>query len=106
MSGPRSPALLHRLTGTSLMLMVSLSLEQWVFDASLEERVPWMWQGLSKMSPHTFQPQGPLPPTALRLLSVDSEGSRGEEHLVLGTWLFLSFREQGRVCAAEDSLGI
>lgn len=47
-SGPRSPALLHHLTGTSLMLMVSLSLEQWVLDASLEERVPGCGRGSAK----------------------------------------------------------
>ena len=50
-------------------------------------------------TPTCFNRGGPLPPAALCLLSVDSEGSGGE-HLVPG-----SFREQARgVCAAEDSL--
>lgn len=49
-----------------------------------------------------FNRRGPLPPAALCLLSVDSEGSQGEEPLVPG-----SFREQARgVRAAEDSLEI
>ena len=52
-------------------------------------------------TPTRFNRRGPLPSTALCLLSVDSEGSGGE-HLVPG-----SFREQARgVRAAEDSLEI
>lgn len=76
------------------------------FRCLLRGKSPWMWPGLSKMRPSCiFQPQGPLPPSfaSPQCRRWKGPGVRSL-HLVLGTWLFLSFREQARrVCAAEDS---